>query len=130
MLAGPCLEVVEAGEGVVAFGAEALVLLLEVLVLRGEPAPAAVLGGSFTAFTVQVGLQPCRFVFRCFQLAGESFAVGDSGGEFVASVEGLDERGRLGLTELAVPPGALTISSAGPFAGPATFAGDRHKVGA
>lgn len=100
----------------------AFVLSMEVLVLGGEPAPAAVLGGAFTAFTVQFDLQPRRFVFRCFQLAGENLAGGDGGGEFVASVEGLDERVGFGLALLACPPGALTISGAGPFAGASAFA--------
>jgi|GEM_PF-4067159 len=103
----------------------AFVLSMEVLVLGGEPAPAAVLGGAFTAFTaftVQFDLQPHRFVFRCFQLAGENLAGGDGGGEFVASVEGLNERVGFRLALLAYPPGALTISSAGPSAGASAFA--------
>jgi hypothetical protein len=124
------LEVVEAGEGVVAFGAEALVLGVEVLVLGGEPAPAAVLGCLLTASAVELGLQRLRLVLRRFQLGAEIPDGLPRPGEFVSVIEGLGQGGWLWEAGLAVPPGALTVGVGSPLAWASSFAGDRHQVGA
>ena len=120
----------EAGEGVVAFGAEALVLLLEVLVLGGEPAPAAVLGCLLTAGAVELGLQRLRLVLRRFQLGAEIPDGFPCLGEFVAVVDGLDQGGWLLRALLASAPGALAVGVGSPLAWASSFAGDGHQVGA
>jgi hypothetical protein len=129
-LAGSGLVVVEAGEGVVAFGAEPLVLVVEVLVLGGEPAPSAVLDGMFAAGAVDLGLERLGSLFRCFQLLAEITDLLPRSGEFVAVIESLDQGGWLVDTVGAVAPGALAVGVGAPFAGASAFAGDGHEMGA
>jgi hypothetical protein len=124
-------EFVVFGSEVLVFGVEAFVAgacfveaLLEPVVTMPE---RVVLDSELVEFATQ----PLLF-FRCLlllvdELGGEGVAFGERGGEEVAVTEGVDERDGFGLSLLAGSPGALTITSAGPFAWSTSFAWNRHQ---
>jgi hypothetical protein len=115
-------------EGFVELGSEAVVVGGELLIRCRDPSPAAVFGGSFAAFPVQLDLQPVGFVFRCFKLFAEIPDHLPRSGEFVAFVEGLNERGWLLGAVGAGAPGSLAVGVGAPFAGSSAFAGNRHGI--
>ena len=121
----------------VVVGAELFVFVFEAFVAGAgfvealfEPVVAMperlVLPAETIEFATQLGL-----LFRCLlllvgELGGELVAFGEGGGEEVAVIDLAGVGGGFGLARLAGSPGALAVSGADPFAGPSSFAWNRH----